>query len=88
MNQFIVNESDIYKREEFYDYITNYYNIEISYPYYKEKFINNTFPFVIDFENNNFWICESITCCACASQAKIIYTIDEFKELTENKIVK
>ena len=34
MNQFIVNESDIYKREEFYDYITNSYNIDISYPFY------------------------------------------------------
>ena len=80
--QFIVSESDLSKREEFYDYIIDSYDLKIWYPYKKEKFVNNNFPFVIDFEEKSFWICESVTCCACAAQAKVLFTIDEFKEKT------
>ena len=36
----------------------------------------------VDFKEKSFWICESITCCACAAQAKVMFTIDEFKEKT------
>ena len=80
--QFIVRESDLVKREDFYNNIINFYELNIWYPYEKAKFVNNKFPFVIDFKEKSFWICESITCCACAAQAKVMFTIDEFKEKT------
>ena len=79
--QYIVSEKDPKKREDFYNYIINNYNLKISYPYKKERFINNIFPFVIDFKENTFWICNSITSLACASQNKQIITIKEFKKI-------
>ena len=79
--QYIVTEGDKKRREEFYDYIVNNYDLKILYPYDKERFSKSAFPFVVDFKKNNFWVCESITCCACASQSKRIITIDEFKKL-------
>ena len=79
--QFIVNESDINKREEFYDYIINKYDLKITYPHYKEKFVNNHFPFIIDFKEKLFWVCESVTCCAAAASQHVIITIDEFKSI-------
>ena len=76
--QFIVNESDIVKRGHFYDYITNKYKFSISYPFTREMFQKIGFPFVIDYKEKEFWVCRSVTCCACAAQAKVIITIDEF----------
>ena len=86
--QFIVQESNKRKREEFYNYIKETYNLSNWHPYDKEKFINNKFPFVIDFKDNSFWICDSITCCACAAQAGIIQSIDEFKKTIGNRYKK
>ncbi len=77
--QFIIKENDLLKREEFYDYIVDNYNLKISYPFNKERFINNNFPFVVDFGDNSFWICESVTFCAAAASNQAIITIDEFK---------
>lgn len=77
--QYIVNESNINKRKEFYNYIMNNYNL-INMDS-KKNMINNKFPFVIDFNENIFWICNSITCLACASQNNQIISIDEFKNL-------
>lgn len=79
--QYIVKESDKKKREDFYNYIKKTYNLLNYYPFYKERFVNNSFPFVVDFDDNSFWICESITCCACAASQNVMYTIDEFKKL-------
>lgn len=79
--QFIVTESNKQKREEFYDYIKNNYNLENKYPYTKELFIDSNFPFVIDFKENIFWVCNSITCLACATQNKLIITINEFMNI-------
>ena len=78
--QFIVQEEDSIKREEFYDYILNKYNFKIGYPFTKEEFINIGFPFVIDFSDKTFWICRSVACCAAAASAKAIISIEEFKE--------
>ena len=78
MRQYIISEKDTTKRKEFYNYIVNNYNLEILYPYDKERFINSLFPFVVDFKVNTFWVCESITSLACASQNKRIISIDEF----------
>lgn len=79
--QYIVKESNINKREEFYDYIMNNYNlINIDS---KKNMINNKFPFVVDFDEKIFWICNSITCLACASQNKQIISIEEFKKVVK-----
>lgn len=85
IKQFIVNESDLQKREEFYNYITDNYNLKISYPFDRERFINNNFPFVVDFEDESFWICESVTCCAAAASNHVIITIDEFKSMIRRR---
>lgn len=77
--QFIVKEISEDKREEFYDYLTSKYNLNISYPYNKDSFIKSTYPFVIDFKENKLWICNSITSLACASQCDKIITIDDFR---------
>ena len=79
--QYIVKESNKKKREEFYNYIKKTYKLKNCYPYFKKSFVNNSFPFVIDFEDNSFWICKSVTCCACAASQNVIYSINEFKEL-------
>lgn len=76
--QYIVNESNIDKRKEFYNYIMN--NYKIKNMDYKDNMINNKYPFVVDFDEKIFWICNSITCLACASQNKQIISIEEFKK--------
>ncbi len=83
--QYIVNENDLLKREEFYDFIVDNYNLKISYPFIKERFVNNHFPFVVDYNDNSFWICESVTCCAAAASNHVIITIDEFKSKVRRK---
>ena len=79
--QYIVQESNKNKREKFYDYLKKIYGLNTDYPYTKKYFIESKFPFVIDFKNNNFWICNSITCCALASSNKLIISIEEFKTI-------
>ena len=76
--QFIVQEQDERKRELFYNYIHKTYDLKDWYPFDKEKYIKINFPFVIDFKEKSFWVCDSITCCACAAQAKVIYSIYQF----------
>lgn len=76
--QYIVSESNSLKRKDFYDYINNNYSLKILYPFEKEKFINSKFPFIVDLKRNELWICESITCLACATSNKRIITIEEF----------
>ena len=78
--QFIVEEIDSKKREKFFDYIINKYDLDVTYPYTKDRFVNNRFPFVVDFNDYSLWVCSSITCFACASQNNKIISINEFKE--------
>ena len=85
--QFIVEESDMQKREKFYDYIINTYDFDILYPYTKERFVSSHFPFIVDFKKNQFWVCESVTCCAAAATCKAIITINEFMLTTNNNNV-
>ena len=86
--QFIVNENDIVKRGHFYDYITNNYKFRISYPFKREMFQKIRFPFVIDYKDKSFWVCRSVTCCACAAQAGIIQSIEEFKKTIRDRYKK
>ena len=82
--QFIVQEANKRKRKAFYNYINAKYDLTNWYPFEKAAFIKSGFPFVVDFKEKSFWICDSITCCACAAQAKVIYSIDEFQDLEKN----
>lgn len=76
--QFIVQERDYLKRRNFYEYITKKYILKVRME--KEEMVDNKFPFVVDFDDKTFWVCESITCCAMASQSKKIISIEEFKK--------
>ena len=78
--QFIVKVAGKEERKAFYEYIVNTYKVEKWYPFFKRKFINNSFPFVVDFKEKSFWISDSITCCACASSQGVIYTVDQLKQ--------
>ena len=80
--QYMVHDTDISNRKAFYEYIKNKYNLKIRMT--KKRMVQNKFPFVIDFIDNSFWVCESITCCACAAQNKKIITIEKFKEKENN----
>ena len=80
--QYIIREGNINKRKEFYDYIMNKYNFS-NIHYSKDSMINSKFPFVVDFKEKVFWVCESVSCCACAQQAGVIITIDEFKKISK-----
>ncbi len=80
--QYIIKESDKDKRREFYDYIMDKYNYKIIH-HDKEHMINSKFPFVIDHKKKEFYVCESITCCALAEQNGLIITIDEYKKISK-----
>ena len=86
MKQFIVTEGNKDKRAIFYDYIMDTYKLKLGYPLNKEGFVNSKFPFVVDFKRKNFWICDSITCCAAASSNGQIISIDDFfNEIKKDK---
>ena len=81
--QYIVKVDGISERDSFINYINN--NYRLSNLDTKKEMINSNFPFIVDFNKNNFWVCNSITCCACASQANRIITRDEFNKMIQNK---
>ena len=83
--QFIVEEFDKNKREKFYYYITKKYDLKIIYPYYKEEFIKSNFPFIVDFKERSFWVCESVTCCAAAASRGVIISIEDFKKIEKER---
>ena len=83
--QFIVSVSGKEEREQFFDYIVSTYNFKLGYPFVKKAFIDNKFPFVVDFADKSFWISDSITCCACAAQAGVIIDEEEFKKRVQEK---
>ena len=79
--QFMVLAKDKKEWINFYSYILENFNL-------KDKIglkIDNHFPFVVDFDKKSIWICNSITCCACASQANKIISVDDFKKKVERR---
>ena len=78
--QFIVQEKDKKKRRAFYNYIHKHYKLKDVFNDANNMINNNVFPFVVDFSDNTLWVCNSITCCACAAQTHQIISIQEFKE--------
>ena len=76
--QFVVNDNNVIEREKFYNYILK--NYDLKNLIYDVDMIKSKFSFVIDFDNNTFWICNSITCCACAVWNNKIISIKEFKK--------
>ena len=74
--QYIVQVHGLLERNAFYNYIINNFKLNTYYP--REYMIKSIFPFIVDLSTNEFWVCESITCCACAAQNKQIISDDEF----------
>lgn len=83
--QFIVQEHGVNERWDFYNYIHDNYNLNDYFIDLKEEIETDKFPFVVDFGDNSFWICNSITCCACAAQRNQILTVSEFKEKVKTR---
>ncbi len=79
--QFIVRVDDKKERTNFFDYIVDTYDFNIGFPYTREAFTEHNFPFVVDFKERKIWICSSITCLACASQAGVIFSVEEFNKM-------
>ena len=79
--QFMVLAKDKKEWNSFYSYILENFNLKDG------VYLNqdNHFLFVVDFDKNNLWICNSITCCACASQANRIISVDDFKKIVERR---
>ncbi len=80
--RYIVKENSISKRREFYNYIINNYDLKLYDT--EEHYINNMFPFVVDFKHKKFWICDSITVLRLAEDTDKVITIDEFMEKISN----
>ena len=74
--QYMIQVSGIDKREYFYELIDSNYKLKKYFT--KDYMIHSKFPFIVDFKDKSFWVCESITCCACAAQKKKILTPSEF----------
>ena len=77
--QYFVQSKDKPKREVLFNYITKYTKMKTKES--KKDMMNSNFPFVVDYKTNHFWICNSITCCACAAQRNQIITVEEFMSM-------
>lgn len=77
--QYIVSEHGYLNRCLFYKYVHDNYKIKDVY-YDKEYMCRSKFPFVVDLKKKILYVCESITCCALASQNKRIIIVKDFKE--------
>lgn len=80
--QYIVSISDMDERIDFYNDILKRYELT---DLLRDGDIESRFPFVVDFNNNTFWVCTSITCLAAAAQCGKIMTIKQFRENTYQK---
>ena len=84
--QYIVAISNLIEREKFYNYIVKNFNLKTKVS--KENMINNKFPFIVDFNTHTFWITNSITCLACASQNNRIINKETFYQAIKNDLHK
>ena len=73
-NQYIVNVKTE-EREEFISYLKK---LNLKGKYKNKEIINSKFPIVIDFNEKIYYLLESITCCAMASQSGKMISKDEF----------
>ncbi len=83
--QYIVAVHDLDERKSFYNYILEKYNLN---DLVNDNSLKSVFPFVVDFDKNQLWVCSSIACLAAAAHLGKIITIDEFKERTNQKELK
>ena len=79
--QYIVQIEGLKERKDFYNYIKKNYQLKINMTKY--HMIHSKYPFVVDFSKKDFWVCESITCCACAQQANKILSKEKFLEIVK-----
>ena len=75
--QYIIEEKDLNKKKEFYNYIHKKYNLK---DIHNIDMINTPYPLVVDLDEKDIWICTSITCLACAAQNNQIISIEEFNK--------
>ena len=87
---FILNNLHFYIHTELRKYITDFYKKTNYISFYQLKInmtkyhmIHSKYPFVVDFSKKDFWVCESITCCACAQQANKILSKEKFLEIVK-----
>ena len=79
--QVIVLCRDTNERKYLYNYLIN--NGFVSKEKKRKKYyIDNYFPYVIE-PDNTFWICDSITCLACASSKKLIKTLKDYMNMVK-----
>ena len=76
--QYIVNCRGRMARINFYNYLIKNGYIP-NHRHITSNYMNSRFPFVIE-SDKYFWICESITCCARASQNGQIIDSKFFQE--------
>ena len=77
--QYIVQIHGLWERNAFYSYIINKYKLNTYYS--REYMIKSSFPFVVDLCTNEFWVCESITCLACAAQNNNTISDEKFYDM-------
>lgn len=79
--QVIVLCRDTNERKYLYNYLIN--NGFVSKEKKRKKYyIDIHFPYVIE-PDNTFWICDSITCLACASSKKLIKTLNDYMNMVK-----
>ena len=78
-NQYIISIPEKNKRKQFINIIKN--NYKLKFMLNTKYMINSKYPFVVDFKKNNFWVCESITCCSCAASKGLIISFEQFKDM-------
>lgn len=77
--QYIVSIAGKENRYNFIKYINSNYKLKQRFTV--DYMVESRFPFVVDFKKKDFWVCESITCCACAAQNGMIISFEQFKEM-------
>lgn len=82
--QFMVQVHNSKDRLDFYNYIHENYDLEEHFTSFEEITMSK-FPFIVDFDDKSFWICNSITCCACAAQKNLILSVEDFKKKITKK---
>ena len=76
--RYIVEEKNIKYRKEFYNFIVDTFELKVCGS--QEQFVNNIFPFVVDFKTKRFWVCDSIAILKLAEENDLVITIDEFMD--------
>ena len=81
---FLVQEKKKAKRERFYIYLHENYQLKDT-GYEKEEIVNSSVPYMLNLKTGILTVFESISCCAVASKNNVIINIEEFKKIKERR---